>query len=117
MKTALSSAAASALASCISMEALNTRTAQLPGISLEAPKRVVGRNTIDCMRSGIMFGAAAMIDGLLDRMEEEVGQKLNVVATGGISRFILPMCRRKMTYDNDLLLKGLWILYTQNRKE
>ena len=100
----------------ISMEALNTRTAQLPGISLEAPKRVVGRNTVDCMRSGIMYGAAAMIDGLLDRMEEEVGQKLHVVATGGISRFILPMCRREMTYDKDLLLKGLWILYEQNRK-
>ncbi len=100
----------------ISMEALNTRTAQLPGISLEEPKRVIGRNTIDCMRSGIMYGAAAMIDGLLDRMEEEAGQTLNVITTGGISRFVTPLCRRKMIYDKDLLLKGLWILYEQNRK-
>lgn len=100
----------------ISMEALNTRTAQLPGISLEEPKRAISRNTVDCMRSGIMFGAAAMIDGLLDRMEEEAGQTLNVIATGGIARFVLPLCRRKMIYDKDLLLKGLWILYDMNRR-
>jgi len=100
----------------ISMESLNSKTAQLPGISLEAPSRVVGRNTIDCMRSGIMYGAAAMMDGLLDRMEEETGKKLNVVATGGIARFVVPLCRREMTYDKDLILKGLWILYEKNRE-
>jgi len=100
----------------ISMEALNSRTAQLPGISLEAPRRAIGRNTIDCMRSGIMVGAAAMLEGLIERMEEELGQRLNVIATGGIARFVVPLCRREMTYDKDLILKGLWILHEQNKK-
>ena len=100
----------------ISQDALTARTAQLPGINLEAPRHAIGRNTIDCMRSGIMYGAAAMLDGLLDRMEQELGQPLHVVATGGISRFVMPLCRRAMTYDKDLLLKGLWILYEKNQK-
>ncbi|MEA4965680.1 MAG: type III pantothenate kinase [Oscillospiraceae bacterium] len=100
----------------ISMEALSARTAQLPGICLDEPKRVIGRNTIDCMRSGILYGAASMLDGLLTRMEEELGQPLEAVATGGMSRFIAPLCKRKMIYDKDLLLKGLYILYEQNRK-
>ena len=100
----------------ISQEALTSRTAQLPGISLDAPKHVISRNTIDCMRSGIMYGAAAMLDGLLDRMEEEAGRPLTVVATGGISKFVIPHCRRKMIYDKDLLLKGLWLTYQQNVK-
>lgn len=100
----------------ISMDALTARTAQLPGISLDEPKRAIGRNTIDCMRSGIMYGAASMLDGLIGRMEEELGQTLTVVATGGISKFIIPLCKRSMLYDKDLLLKGLSILYEQNRK-
>jgi len=99
----------------ISMEALNTRTAQLPGISLQAPQRVIGRNTVDCMQSGIMVGAAAMLDGLIERIEEETGRKLSVIVTGGISRFVIPMCRHEMIYDKDLLLKGLWVLYEMNR--
>jgi len=99
----------------ISMEALNTRTAQLPGISLQAPEQVIGKNTIECMQSGLMHGAASMLDGLLSRIEEEAGQKLNVIMTGGISRFVMPLCRHEMTYDKDLLLKGLWALYEMNR--
>ncbi len=100
----------------ISSEALTNRTAQLPGISLEAPKKAIGKNTVDCMRSGVMLGAAAMLDGLLDRMEEELGQTPTVVATGGIARYVIPMCRREISYDHDLLLKGLVILYENNRR-
>ena len=100
----------------ISMEALTGRTAQLPGISLDAPRCAIGKNTRDSMRSGIMLGAAAMLDGLLDRMEEELRAKVTVVATGGISKFVIPHCRRKMIYDKDLLLKGLWLTYQQNVK-
>ena len=85
-------------------------------ISLEAPKKAIGRNTIDCMRSGLMMGTAAMLDGMIERMEEELGSPTNVIVTGGIARFIIPMCRREMIYDKDLLLKGLWILYQNNRK-
>jgi len=100
----------------ISMEALTSRTAQLPAISLEQPKRVIGRNTVECMQSGLMVGTAAMLDGLVDRMEEELGQPLTVIATGGIARFVIPMCRREVIYERDLLLKGLAILYKNNVK-
>ena len=98
----------------ISMEALTGRTAQLPGISLDEPRCAIGKNTRDSMRSGIMLGAAAMLDGLLDRMEAELGTKVTVVATGGISKFVLPLCRRKMIYDRSLMLKGLKLLYARN---
>ena len=98
----------------ISMEALTGRTAQLPGISLDAPQRAIGRNTRDCMRSGIMLGSAAMLDGLIDRMEEELGMKATVVATGGIAKFVLPLCRREMIYDGKLMLRGLDLLYRRN---
>ncbi len=100
----------------ISMEALTNRTAQLPGISLDAPRRAIGRNTVECMRSGIMLGAAAMLDGLLDRMEAELGRTVPVVATGGISKFVIPLCRHEIGYDKNLLLKGLDILYRNNTK-
>lgn len=99
----------------ISMEALTGRTAQLPGISLDKPQRAIGKNTRDCMRSGIMLGAAAMLDGLLDRMEQELGAPTKVVATGGISRFVLPLCRREILYDGSLMLKGLRLLYRKNQ--
>lgn len=100
----------------ISAEALSSKTAQLPAISLEAPKKAIGRNTIDSMRSGLMMGSAAMLDGMIERMEQELGQKTTVIATGGIARFVLPMCKREIQYDKDLLLKGLLLLYENNKK-
>ncbi len=101
----------------ISMEALTGRTAQLPGISLEEPKVAIGKNTRDCMRSGIMFGAAGQIDGLLDRMEAELNASAKIVITGGISKFILPLCKHKMIYERNLMLKGLDLLYHRNVKD
>ena len=100
----------------ISMDALTDRTALLPGLQLDQPKKAIGRNTIDCMRSGIMLGNACMLDGMVERMEEELGYKTTVVATGGIAKFVLPLCKREMIYDKDLLVKGLAILYRENRK-
>ena len=100
----------------ISLDALTERTALLPGLQLDQPKKAIGRNTIDCMRSGIMLGAACMIDGLIDRMEEELGYKTTVIATGGIARFVVPMCRREIIYDKDLLVKGLAALYRDNKR-
>ena len=100
----------------ISMEALTDRTALLPGLQLDRPKKAIGRNTIDCMRSGIMMGSACMLDGMVERMEGELGCKTTVVATGGIAKFIIPMCRTPMIYDKDLLLKGLVALYRENAK-
>ena len=101
----------------ISLEALTTRTAQLPGIRLDRPKRVIGKNTVDCMRSGIMYGTAAMVDGMLDRVEEELGYSTTVVATGGMAQFIVHLCRREIKLEKDLLLKGLGILYEKNASE
>ena len=69
------------------------------------------------MRSGIMLGSACMLDGMIERVEEELGQKATVIATGGISKFIVPLCRRPMLYEKDLLLKGLNWLYQENRRE
>ncbi len=100
----------------VSAEALSSRASQLPGIQLDKPKRVIGKNTVECMRSGIMYGAAAMLDGMLDRMEEELGKKTTVVATGGMAQFIAPLCKREMKLEKDLLLKGLNIIYRKNKK-
>ena len=100
----------------ISMDALTDRTALLPGLQLDQPKRAIGRNTIDCMRSGLMLGAACMLDGMVERMEEELGHKTTVVVTGGIAKFVIPMCKTPVIYDKDLLLKGLAALYRDNAK-
>ena len=101
----------------ISAEALSARTAQLPAISLESPKKAIGKNTIDAMRSGVMLGSACMVDGMIDRIDAELGGGATVVATGGIARFVLPMCRHAIEYDRDLLLKGLALLYENNCRE
>ena len=100
----------------ISLDALTDRTALLPGLQLDEPKRVIGRNTIDCMRSGVMLGAACMLDGMVERMEAELGSPARVIATGNIARFVIPMCRKEIIYDKNLVLKGLTILYRENQK-
>lgn len=100
----------------ISMDALTDKTALLPGLQLDQPKRAIGRNTIDAMRSGIMMGTACMLDGMVERMEQELGYKTTVVATGGIAKFIIPLCKTPMIYDKDLLIKGLAALYRDNNK-
>ena len=99
----------------ISMDALTGRTALLPGLQLDQPRKAIGSNTIDCMRSGIMLANACMIDGMIDRFEEELGYATTVIATGGIAKFVLPMCRHEIIYDKDLLVKGLATLYRENQ--
>lgn len=99
----------------ISLDALTTRASQLSGISIEESKKIIGKNTVDCMKSGILYGNAAAVDGIIDRIEEELGQKVTVIATGGMSRKIIPHCKRKMILDGDLLLKGLQIVYEKNK--
>lgn len=101
----------------ISMDALTDKTALLPGLQLDQPKRAIGRNTVDAMRSGIMMGTACMLDGMVERMEQELGCKATVIATGGIARFIIPLCKTPMIYDKDLLIKGLAHLYRENKKK
>ncbi len=101
----------------IALKALASGTAQLPQISLEAPKSVIGKNTADCMRSGAVFGHASMLDGMIDRFCEEMGEELPVIATGGFSATIIPHCKHQITVDEDLVLKGLYILYQKNKAE
>ena len=100
----------------ISLDALTERTALLPGLQLDQPQKAIGRNTIDCMRSGIMLGAACMLDGMVERMEAELGRKTTVVITGGIAKFIAPLCKTPMIYDKDLIIKGLARLYRDNAR-
>ncbi len=99
-----------------SLDALISRAAQLTGISLDTPKKVIGKNTADCMRSGMMYGTAAMIDGIVERMEEELGHSATLIATGGLAQFIAPLCKRSIILEKDLLLKGLNIIYKKNKK-
>lgn len=100
----------------VSLDALTSRTAQLPGISLDKPRQIIGKNTVDCMRSGMMYGTAAMLDGLVDRIEEELGHSSTIIATGGLAQFITPLCRHPMILEKDLLLKGLNIIYKKNKR-
>ena len=99
----------------VSLDSMSSNTAQLPRISLDTPKKVIGKNTVDCMRSGVIFGNAAMIDGMLSRIEEELGGPATVIATGGIAKAVLPLCSHTIIYDGALLLKGLLALYEKNK--
>jgi len=99
----------------IALKALASGTAQLPQISLEAPGSVIGKNTIDCMRSGVVYGNASMIDGMIERFNDEMGEELKVIATGGLASTIVCHCKHAILLDDDLLLKGLRILYEKNK--
>ncbi|MDE7251222.1 MAG: type III pantothenate kinase, partial [Lachnospiraceae bacterium] len=98
----------------VSLESLVNRTSQLPRISLEAPRKIIGTNTIDCMKSGIIMGQAACMDGMIERIWEELGYQASVVATGGLAGCIVPYCKKKIICDNELTLKGLDIIYRKN---
>ena len=98
-----------------SLNALSSGTSELPEVSLEGQLRLIGRNTVECMRSGALYGHAAMVDGVTERMERELGRPVTVVATGGVARFVVPLCRRKVIYDEQLLLKGCAYIYRKNQ--
>lgn len=101
----------------LSYSALSSGTSLLPVVSIkEAPKKVISTNTVDCMKSGAIFGTASMVDGMIDRMEAELGEPVTAVATGGIAEHIIPYCRRKIEYEPNLLLHGLEIIYNRNKK-
>ena len=100
----------------ISLDALASRTAQLPEINLyQIPENqfhppLIGKNTIDCMLSGALYGSAAMIDGLIDRLEAERGHPFQIIAAGGVSGTIIPLCRHAIKTDADLIPRGLAVL-------
>ena len=99
----------------VSFDALTERTAQLPRISFDEPRQVIGTTSVDSMQSGLIYGSAAVVDGLIDRIEEELGEPCTVVATGGLSSRIVSHCRHRVVSDEDLLLDGLRILYEKNK--
>jgi type III pantothenate kinase len=101
----------------LSMNALSRGTSQLPKVPVEAPDKVICANTIDCMKSGAIFGTASMVDGMIDRIEEELGMKCTIVATGGISSRIIPYCKHEIIHDENLLLRGLGIIYEKNKRK
>ena len=100
----------------ISLDALTRETSLLPSIDFTAPKKVIGTNTVDAMKGGVVYGAAGSIDGIIDRFEEELGGIGSIVATGGMGRLIAPYCRHAITVDNRLLLKGLGYIYRKNEE-
>lgn len=98
------------------LNSLSMETAQLPEISLEVPERVIGKNTADCMRSGVLYGNACLVDGMIDRINEELGSEIPVYVTGALASLLTPLCKHKMNFDEHLVLKGLNILYKKNKQ-
>lgn len=101
----------------ISLEALATQTAQLPHISFDAPGGLIGTNTVDCMKSGSVYGTACMLDGMLRRMKKQLGGEVTAIACGGIAQFIIPYCEEEIIFDDSLVLDGLKIIYAKNVKD
>ncbi len=96
----------------ISLDALASGAALLHSISFNKPEKVTGTNTVECMQSGLVFGNAAMIDGLCERMANELGfENPTIVATGGYSKGIIPCCKAEIIYDENLVLDGLKAIY------
>ena len=98
----------------VSLDALSNRAAQLPHISLEPPAPVIGTNTIDCMKSGVLLGNASMIDGMIERYEEKAGPAASIVATGESVDVVAPFCRHKLLVDKTLRLDGLYAVWKKN---
>ncbi len=96
-------------------DSLTKGTAQLPGISLEKPKKAIGTNTIECMKSGLIYGTASMIDGCISKIERELGKTVStIVATGSNAKYVLPYCEKDVLFHENLLLEGLYYIYEKN---
>lgn len=100
----------------LSMNALSVGTSLLQKVPIEAPKKCINTGTTESMQSGAILGNAAMLDGMIDRFEAELGCKASLVATGGIAAKIVPHCSHEIVYDEDLLLRGLAIIYQKNKR-
>ena len=101
----------------LSLTALVAGTSQLPRVPIEAPAKSISANTIDCMKSGAIFGAASMIDGMTERFEAELGERAQIIATGGLADAVYTHCKRKIIHDPHLILHGLAIIYEKNRRK
>jgi type III pantothenate kinase len=101
----------------ISLEALFQAASKLPRVEIARPRSVIGKNTIHCMQSGILFGYISMVDGMVERIRGEMGEEAYVIATGGIAERLAPESTTIQKVDRHLTLRGLQILYEMNRKE
>ena len=102
----------------LSLTALARGTSQLPNVELTPPARVIGRSTVECMQSGMLYGFAAMLDGMLDRFEAELQARPTVIFTGEHAELIAGLCKRQgIITDPHLILKGLWLIYEKNTKK
>lgn len=101
----------------LTLNALASKTALLPHISIEKPQTVIGTNTIHSMQSGSVYGAAAMIDGLAQRIEQELGGSATLVATGNLAEIVVSACSRTIHVCEHLLLEGLKRIYLKNKKD
>ena len=100
----------------LSINALSSGTSLLQKVPIDAPEKCICTTTTQCMQSGAVYGNASMIDGMIERFEMELGRKATVVATGGVAAKIIPYCRREVIYDENLLLRGLGMLYKKNKR-
>jgi type III pantothenate kinase len=99
----------------ISVEALASRAAKLPKVDLEPPRALIGKSTIEAIRSGVIYGFAAMVDGIVGRLLEEMGEETATIATGGLAHHIVPFTERIDEIDDLLTLEGLRILFERNQ--
>lgn len=100
----------------LSLDALVTQTSLLQKIPIEVPRQCIGTNTIDSMKSGIVLGTVAMLDGMIERFKNELGSEVTIIATGGLSSKIIPHCKHDIIYNENLLIEGLWMIYQKNKK-
>src|ERR1700682_2148602 len=98
----------------ISLEALSERGARLPKIDLAPPKSVIGKNTVDAIRSGVVFGYAGAVDAILRRLYDELGERTAAIATGGLAGLVVPYTEEIDEVDDLLTLTGLRLLYERN---
>ncbi len=100
----------------LSMNALSSGTSLLQKVPIEPPKKCINTTTTESMQSGAVYGTAAMLDGMIERFEQELGCTASLIATGGIAKRIVPHCRREIPYDPDLILRGLGMIYQKNKR-
>ena len=99
----------------ISMEALTQRAAAIPKIDLTAPRALIGKSTVEAIRSGVIYGFAAQVDGIVARLRDELGDDIEAIATGGLAGAIVPFCEYIDDVDPLLTLKGLRLIWQRNQ--
>ena len=90
-----------------SLKALSSKASQLPTINIEKPRHFIGRNTLECMQSGIIYGTASMIDGMIDRIIPTLGKDVKIIATGGNAHYVISYCKHDIIVDKYLQFKGI----------